>query len=86
MNRFHVIDDACAILRRRGVYRQVNLYFRGEQLYARLGSGYIRLLGRGGTTAPDVSWEEYDAGAMEITLGKFDAPMLKAPVKMLEET
>lgn len=62
MIRFHVIEDAAVILRRRGVYRQAKVYQRGESLYAGYGAGFLRLMGNSGTSMPDVSWDEIDAG------------------------
>jgi hypothetical protein len=55
MALFHVIDDAHAILRSRGVYRQVKVYRRGSQLYAQYGSGFVGLRRDGGTTVPTIS-------------------------------
>ena len=43
MERFHVIDDAAAILRVKGVYRQVKLYRRGDALFAGYGAGFDKL-------------------------------------------
>jgi hypothetical protein len=58
---FHRIDEAQVIVRRRGVFKQVPLYRRGERVYALLGGGYVRLLARGASTQPDTMWEDiYD--------------------------
>ena len=54
---FHVIEDAHAILRSGGVYKQVKLYRRNDGLYAGWGSGFIRLLNHG-TSKPNVSVDE----------------------------
>lgn len=53
---FHIIDEGQAIICARGVYRQVKVYRRGEDVYAGHGSGFIKLYGGGGTSAPKVSW------------------------------
>ena len=54
---FHVIDDAHTVLRRKGVFRQAKLYRRAGKVYAGLGAGFVRLMGNGGTTHPEVLWE-----------------------------
>lgn len=59
MALFHVIDDAFAILRSRGVYKQAKLYERKGRIYAQHGSGFIALT-RSGTTAPNVSVDEIE--------------------------
>lgn len=79
MERFHVIDDGCVILRSRGVYRQVKLYYRGDELFAGLGAGFVKLMSRGGTSAPNVSWIDADPGARRITRDKLDVPRLAPP-------
>ena len=67
MSRFHVIDDAFVILRSKGVYRQAKVYSHKEgtqaALYAGYGGGFIGLRANGGTTKPDVSWTEIEAGS-----------------------
>lgn len=62
MERFHVINDAAIILRKKGVYRQVKVYRRGRELFAAHGAGFIGLRANGGTTVPHISWIEIDAG------------------------
>lgn len=69
MNLFHVVDDGFAILRSRGVYRQAKLYRRGNNLYAGFGAGFVKLHVHGGTTAPNVSWIDVDAGGLPVTQG-----------------
>ena len=68
MERFHLIDEAAAILVSKGVFRQAKVYRRGSALYAGYGTGFIRLY-RDGTSAPNVRCE-----AVETPLPtKFDA-------------
>jgi len=55
---FHIVDDGFVILRSKGVYRQAKLYERDDVLYAGLGSGFIKLHPKNGTSAPSVSWLE----------------------------
>lgn len=63
MDRFHVIEDAAVVLRCKGVYRQAKVYRRAEGLYAGWGAGFVRLYRGGGTTAPNVSWDDIEVGA-----------------------
>lgn len=68
MERFHLIDDAAAILVSKGVFRQVKVYQRGGALFAGYGAGFIRLYDKRGTSLPNVSLE-----ALEVpTLYKAD--------------
>lgn len=59
MNYFHQIEGGYAILRSRGVFKQVDLYVRDGRVFAQWGSGLIGLMVyQRGTTKPDVSWVE----------------------------
>lgn len=62
MNFISKIDNAYAWIRRGGVYSQAELYRRGEQVFAKMGSGYVRLSGSGTTSQPKTSWQEIDTG------------------------
>lgn len=62
MERFHVIEDAAAILASKGVYKQVRVYRRGRELYAAHGGGFIRLYDKG-TSLPNIRVEDLDIGA-----------------------
>lgn len=66
MPLFHEIPEAQIVTRSKGVYKQVKLYRRGGDLYAGHGSGFVRLLAGGGTSAPNVSWQDPDLPADEI--------------------
>lgn len=66
MNLFHQIDDAVAHLLSRGVYREAKCYRRGEQIFAKWGGGFIRLLGQGGTTLSSVSWQEVEGPGIAL--------------------
>lgn len=59
MDRFHIIDDAAAILVAKGVYRQVKVYQRGGALYAAYGAGFIRLY-KNGTSLANVRCEDVE--------------------------
>lgn len=54
---FHIIDNAVVVLRSRGVFRQVQVYRRNAQLYAKWSNGFIGLRAGNGTTLPHVSWD-----------------------------
>lgn len=60
---FHIIPDAQAILRSKGVFKQAKVYRRGDRIYAQWGSGFIRLGGRDATSCPGVSYESLDLPA-----------------------
>lgn len=57
---FTVIEDAICITYKRGIYRQVSVYHRGKSVYARSGSGFIRLKVSGGTSDPNTLWYELE--------------------------
>ena len=79
MNLFHVIDDGCAILRLRGRrYRQCKVFSRGEQVYAGVGSDFVRLLAHGGTSDPTISWQDLEAPG--VTLGANRLPTFEGAV------
>ena len=68
MNYFSIIPEGQAIINTKGVYRQVAIYQRASSinegrkiLYAKFGSGFIRLLQGGATSNPNVRWHEIDA-------------------------
>lgn len=62
MDYFTIINGATTLIHSGGVYRQADLYARGEALYAKYGAGYIRLGAGGATSAPKVRWAEYFQG------------------------
>lgn len=57
---FSKIEGAWAILRCKGVYKQVDVYDRDHELYARWGSGFIALVGKQNTSKLDVVYENLD--------------------------
>jgi len=57
---FHKVDGAAAVLRSKGIFKQVDVYRRGNDLFAKWGSGFISLRPRNGTSLPDVAWEVVD--------------------------
>lgn len=67
MSFFHVIEDGRCVLRSKGVYRQTKVYRRGEDVYAALGLGFVKLGTGGGTTLPNVSWLEIEAEGVTLS-------------------
>lgn len=59
MDRFHEMQDGAAIIASKGVYKQVKLFTRGDELYAQYGGGFIRLYEKG-TSLPNVRLEGLD--------------------------
>lgn len=58
---FHQVADAHAILRQKGVFKQAPIYAHNNQLFARVGSGFIKLYKfNQGTSNPNVAWETID--------------------------
>lgn len=54
---FHIVEGENAILQNGGTYLQVEIYARKDELYAKRGSGYIRLKSNNQTSHPKTSWE-----------------------------
>lgn len=65
MERFHIIDDAAAILVSKGVYRQAKVYRRGKDLFAGHSGGFIRLY-REGTSLPNVRLDAIDVPGRRV--------------------
>lgn len=66
MDLFHIIDDAQAIIKQNGVFRQVKVYRRGIDIYVASGTEFIKLMSRGNTSVPSVSWLDLDAKDVEM--------------------
>ena len=64
---FQEIPGSIAILRCKGLYKQTELYYRGKYVYAKYGSGFIRLFPQGGTSLPSVSWKDMDSAGALLT-------------------
>lgn len=87
MDRFHVVDDAAVILRSRGVYRQVKVYLRAGAVYAGAGAGFVRLHKGGGTSVPNVSWDDIDlngAGADSLAADSYGRLSYNGPLKQID--
>lgn len=61
MDYFTAIPDGQGIVLVKGTYRQVAIYTRSGRVYARNGTGYVRLFAGGATSHPNVRWLELDA-------------------------
>ena len=57
---FKPIEGSAVIIYSRGVYQQTKVFERGGELYAKWGSGYIRLMKTGWTSYGDVKWTDVD--------------------------
>ncbi len=68
MDIFQSVTDGKAILLNKGVYRQVDLYRRGANLYAKNGNGFIRLYPNQGTSVPSIVWRDLDPGEGHIAV------------------
>ena len=70
---FSEIPAAWIVLASKGVFTQAKLYRREDMLFAGRGSGFIRVYWKragdstGGTSLPDVNWDEFDLGDTTLT-------------------
>lgn len=56
---FHQIQDSSVVLKSRGVYKQTACFAHNGQVFAKCGSGFIKLFKHlNGTSNPNVSWED----------------------------
>lgn len=56
---FHLIADSVVVLKSKGVYKQSQCYSHNGQIFAKHGSGFIKLFKHNnGTSTPNVSWDE----------------------------
>lgn len=68
IDRFHIVEDGCVILRRNGVYKQANVFTRGQHIYAGLSSStFIQLFAHGHTSIPAVRWDDLELPFEEVT-------------------
>jgi hypothetical protein len=57
---FHKIEDASVVLASGGVYRYAPLFVHNGQVFAKFGSGYVKLMkSSGGTSKGNVSWSDF---------------------------
>ena len=62
MSFFQRVDGEAAVLSENGVFKQVDIYTRNGQLFAKAGGGFVRLMADGSTTKSKcrldaLSWE-----------------------------
>lgn len=69
MQFFTTIPEAQAIIYSNGVYRQTPLFARSDRVYAKYGSGFIRLQQGGATTHPKIRWADIYAPNGDVTEG-----------------
>lgn len=69
MNHFHQLEGEQVILRSGGVFKQVDLFERDDILFAKHGSGYVRLLDKGQTSHPKTFWDEMSVRHKIVTHG-----------------
>lgn len=55
---FKTIEGSFVVLCSRGLYKQVAIAQRGQELYAKLGSGYARLMHSQHTSLDNTKWIE----------------------------
>lgn len=78
MERFHIIEEGAAIICQRGIFKQVKIYRRDKDIYAGCGTGFIKLYGSMGTSAPRISWLSMEGEGVIQEAGK--APKWNAPL------
>lgn len=67
MERFHVIDEAEAIIRKGVVFKQVKLYRRGEDIFIPMSGGFIRVIAKFNDT--------FETSVPNIKLIDFEGPL-----------
>lgn len=70
MERFHIIEEACSIISHKGIYRQSKVFRKGVDIYASIGTGFVRLYSAGGTSHPKISWHEIEGPGIAYEKGK----------------
>ena len=60
---FHCIEHKQAIIRniKTGVFKQVRLYERDNELYVGTAGGFVRLMAEGRTSHPTTKWDVVEA-------------------------
>jgi hypothetical protein len=63
---FHVIPEAKAIVRTKsGVYKQADVFHRGADVYVKVGSGFAKVHGYGGTSVPTLHVDALQGDGIE---------------------
>jgi hypothetical protein len=85
MGLFHRIEGAKAILRSKGVFKQVDVFQRDGRIYAQHGTGYVGLKSdEGATTAPRLFWEHLEG--VDYAVGKWYNLMIADAQEQKEAT
>ena len=53
---FWPIEGSAVVLYNKGIYRQVTIFVRKNELYAKHGGGFVRLMKAGHTSYSNMSW------------------------------
>jgi len=80
MEDFVKLDNAFVHLVSRGVTKSVGVYLLGDRIYAKHGSGFIRLRGRKSTSVPSIHWRTLYIEDGEVDFELFDM-RYKTPTK-----
>lgn len=78
MNFFHRIEGEVIILRNKGVFKQVDIYYRSGELFAKHGQGFIRLNSNMTTTHPDVFVDEMNPAIVSPLKGPHGRMMIES--------
>lgn len=70
--------DAYVLLYSKGVYKQAQLFERGEYIYAKYGNGFIGLRYNGGTTVPTCRWVDSDGELKVDNIGRVTHVAIKS--------
>lgn len=87
MDRFHIIEDAAAIIVTRSVFKQVKLYHRGNALYVGASGGFVRLYKGGRTGVPNLSWDDIEIPGVsrdDLASDGMEKLSLPGPIKTIE--
>ena len=77
---FHKVEDCYAILRVRGVFKQVDIYQREQFLYAKAVGGFVRLMSHTHTSVPHISHIDLIGSVViEVTSGGYLKLVGEAP-------
>lgn len=79
---FTPVEGAQVILNNKGVFFQSDLYQQGQTLYAAVKGGFIRLLGREGTTVSKIRWTKI-SGVSFVEM--YDGPKLVPAIPARKE-
>lgn len=90
MTLFSIVEEGQCIISERGIYKQTAVFERRDRegkrrLYAETRGGFIKLLGRGNTTAPAIKWDAIEGiSFVEDFMGPESAMPLAGALKAAE--